>query len=264
MRDASLVIVEQDERGVATITLNRPHRNNAYNAALIAALNNSFARLAETDNLRVVVIRGNGPHFQAGADLSWLREVGQMTPEENLQASYQTANLVRALDAFSVPTIAQIHGACIGGGTGIACACDIVIASEEARFAISEARWGAIASIIFPQLNAAIGTRNVRRYALTCEQFDARKAMQMGLVHEVVSAEQLEQTTEIIINKILSNGPTAVRASKHWIKEAGDRFSEESFHALVKVHADTRQSDEAQEGFSSFLEKRPASWIPKS
>ena len=264
MNDASLVIVEQDERGVAMVTLNRPHKNNAYNADLIAALNTCFTRLATSDDLRVVVIRGNGPHFQAGADLSWLREVGQMTAEENLQASYQTANLVRALDAFSVPTIAQIHGACIGGGTGIACACDIVIASEDARFAISEARWGAIASIIFPQLNAAIGIRNVRRYALTCEQFDARKALQMGLVHQVVTAEQLEQATEIIIDNILKNGPKAVRASKHWIKEAGDRFSEDSFQTLVTVHADTRQSDEAHEGFSSFLDKRLASWVPKS
>ena len=264
MNDEPLVLVEQDGRGVATVTLNRPARNNAYNAELVEALSKTFQRLAKLNALRVVVIRGNGRHFQAGADLTWLREVGRMTPEENLQTSYRTAELVRTLDEFAVPTIAQVHGACIGGGTGIACACDIVIASEDAIFAISEARWGAIASIIFPQLNAAIGVRNVRRYALSCEQFDAHKAMQMGLVHEVVSADALEQTTQSVVDNILNNGPQAIRDSKQWIKKAGDKLTEESFHALVKVHADTRQSDEAAEGFASFSEKRPASWSPRN
>ena len=186
MNDTDLVQLEIDVQGVASVSLNRPEVNNAYNAELVQALTDTFETIARDASVRVVVIRGNGPHFQAGADLKWLREVGEMDEQRNLDTSYRTANLVRQLDAFPVPTIALVHGACIGGGTGIVCACDIVLASEDAIFSISEARWGAIASIIFPQLNAAIGVRNVRRFALKFERFDAKKALQIGLIHELV------------------------------------------------------------------------------
>ena len=264
MNDTALVQLEIDARGVANVNLNRPERNNAYNAELVQALAETFETIGRDAGVRVVVIRGNGPHFQAGADLKWLREVGAMDEQQNLQTSYRTADLVRKLDAFPVPTIALVHGACIGGGTGIVCACDVVLASDDAVFSISEARWGAIASIIFPQLNAAIGVRNVRRYALTCERFDANKAQQIGLVHEVVPTGGLDEAVVQIIESILQNGPKAVSASKHWCKEAGEELTDDLFETLVKVHAECRQSQEAHEGFTSFLEKRTASWAPKT
>ena len=259
-----LVIVDIDARGVATVTLNRPAVNNAYNAEFVAALGDAFSTLSDTPGLRVVVIRGNGPHFQAGADLNWLREVGAMNEQDNLAASTKTASLVRALDDFPLPTIALIHGACIGGGTGIACACDIVLASEDAIFAVSEARWGAIASIIFPHLNAAIGVRNVRRYAITGERFSADKAQEIGLVHEVVPVGELDTHASPIIDNILKCGPDAVSASKFWSQRAGERLDDEMFRSLVEIHANTRQSEQAHEGFTSFIEKRDASWYPPS
>ncbi|MEM7467439.1 MAG: enoyl-CoA hydratase-related protein [Pseudomonadota bacterium] len=257
---ANVVEVSHDDRGVARVSLNRPAVNNAYNAELVSALAETFAELAMNEDLRVVLISGNGPNFQAGADLKWLREIGKMAPDENIATSLRTASLVRDLDAFPIPTIALIHGACIGGGTGIACACDIVLASEDAFFSISEARWGAIASIIFPQLNAAIGVRNVRRFALTCERFDAHKAKDIGLVHEVVPCGALEAKAALIVDNILQNGPMAMKASKHWAKHAGESLNDELFKQLVKVHAETRQTQEALEGFTSFIEKRDASW----
>lgn len=264
MNETALVQLEIDARGVASVNLNRPEVNNAYNAELVLALTDTFETIARDASIRAVVIRGNGPHFQAGADLKWLRAVGEMDEQENLDTSYRTAELVRQLDAFPVPTIALVHGACIGGGTGIICACDIVLASEDAFFSISEARWGAIASIIFPQLNAAIGVRNVRRFALTCERFDARKAHEIGLVHEVVAVGGLDKALEPIVDGILKSGPKAVSASKHWCKEAGESLNDELFDTLVNVHAECRQSEEAKEGFTSFLEKRDASWYRTS
>ena len=257
-----MVLVNIDERGVATVTLNRPKVNNAYNAEFVSALGHTFSSLHDTQGLRMVVIRANGSHFQAGADLKWLREVGAMNEQDNLVTSTKTASLVRSLDDFPFPTMALIHGACIGGGTGIACACDIVLASEDAMFAITEARWGAIASIIFPHLNAAIGVRNVRRYAVTGEKFNARKAQEIGLVHEVVPVGELDACAAPIIENILLCGPNAVSASKFWSQRAGERLDDEMFKDLIAVHAATRQSEEAHEGFSSFIEKREASWYP--
>jgi len=264
MSNDSLVLVDTDSRGVATVTLNRPEVNNAYNAELVQALGDVFDELGKDASVRIVVIRGNGPHFQAGADLKWLRQVGTLNAKENLTTSYRTASLVRTLDEFPVPTIALIHGACIGGGTGIACACDLVIASDDATFAISEARWGAIASIILPQLNAAIGVRNVRRYAITCEKFGAIKAQTMGLVHEIAPLGKLDEVAEPLIDAILKCGPKAVSATKYWSQRAGERLDDEMFDMLVDVHANCRQSEEASEGFASFIEKRDASWyVPK-
>lgn len=262
MSNDELVLVGTDSRGVATVTLNRPQVNNAYNAELVQALGEAFTSLGANASVRAVVIRGNGRNFQAGADLKWLRDVGEMNHEDNLKTSAATANLVRSLDDFPVPTVALIHGACIGGGTGIACACDVVIASDDAVFAISEARWGAIATIIFPQLNAAIGIRNVRRYALTCEKFDAKKAQEIGLVHEVVPKGSLDAAAQPIIEGILKCGPQAVSGSKYWSKRAGETMDDALFETLVEAHANCRQSDEAREGFTSFMEKREAAWYP--
>lgn len=264
VKDNSLVLFDKDARGVATVTLNRPHVNNAYNAELASALGETFSALENDLDIRVVVIRGNGPHFQAGADLNWLRDVGAMNEKDNLATSTRTASLVRALDDFPVPTVALIHGACIGGGTGIACACDIVIASEDAVFAITEARWGALASIIFPHLNAAIGVRNVRRYAITGEKFSASKAREIGLVHEVAPVGELDAIAQPIIENILRCGPEAVKASKYWSKRSGERLDDELFETLIEVHATKRQSEEAREGFTSFIEKRDAAWYDPS
>ena len=163
-----------DARGVATVVLNRPQVNNAYDGDLVTDIHEVLDRLGAHAGLRAVVIRGNGKHFQAGADLTWLDRVGRESPEENVRVSHATGDAVRRLDGVPVPTIALVHGACIGGGTGIIAACDVVVASEDAIFAISESRWGMMAGVIFPQLVQAIGLRQLRRYAITGERLDAR------------------------------------------------------------------------------------------
>lgn len=259
----AVVLCAVDERRIATVTLNRPRVNNAYNAEVVAALIDTFGKLREDESLRAIVIRGNGPHFQAGADLQWLDEIGRMDPAANLETSTRTAAAVRGLNEMPIPVIALVHGACIGGGTGIVAAADVVIASSDAIFAISEARWGVFASIIFPQLNAAIGARQVRRYAVSCERFDAERAREIGLVHEVCAPGELDKAAVPVIDGILRAGPRAVRATKRCVMRCAEQFMhDEQFNELVQLHADVRQSAEAREGFSSFREKREPDWYP--
>lgn len=256
-------LCELDARGVATVTLNRPDVNNAYNGEMLRSLLDTFAALDGESGLRLVILRGHGPHFQAGADLSWLREVSARGPEGNLEASRLTAQVVRGLNEFRVPTLALIHGFCIGGGTGVAAACDVVIAEQSARFAISEARWGLMASIIFPQLNAAIGERQARRYAITCERFDAEEARRIGLVHEICAPGALDVAATPVIEGILMAGPEAVAGTKRGLMDcAGSLMDDTRFEALVASHSVKRQSAEAAEGLRSFGEKRNPAWFP--
>lgn len=260
-----VVLCHVDARGIARVTLNRPDKNNAYNAGLVQALLETFGGLASDPRVRVVVIRGNGRHFQAGADLNWLSDIAAQDEAANLETSRRTALVVRGLNEFPKPTIALIHGACIGGGTGVAAACDVVIATRDASFAISEARWGLFASVIFPQLNAAIGERNVRRYALTCERFDAAEAQRIGLVHVLCEPGELDAAAAPIIESLLIAGPKAVAQTKRDVMRcAGSIMDEGLFAELVASHAAKRQTAEAAEGFASFVEKRDPAWYPKT
>ena len=161
------VLWNLDARGVATVTLNRPEVNNAYNGELIHGLLAAIDALGQAPGLRAVVIEGNGRHFQAGADLKWIDAVRAASRAENVRVSRATAEAVQRLNLAPVPTIALVHGACFGGGTGLVAACDVAIAADNATFSIAEVRWGLTAAIIIPQLNDAIGVRQMRRYALT-------------------------------------------------------------------------------------------------
>lgn len=259
------VLWSRDDRGVATVTINRPERNNAYNGALIQGLHDAMDALGAETGLRAVVIKGNGRHFQAGADLIWLNETRQGTPRQNIDASRDTTMAIDRLNRLGVVTIALVHGFCVGGGTGLAAACDIVIATEDAKFAISEARWGVTAAVIVPHLVDAIGARQVRRYALTCERFDASTAKALGLVHEVVATDQLEAKSEEILSALLECAPDAIAQTKQLAIDysQGDIKGAE-LERLIESHSNKRQSDEAGEGLASFAEKRPAAWSPNS
>lgn len=256
------VLWSVDERGVARVTLNRPEVYNAYNGELIAALLKGYDTLAG-QKLRALVISGKGKNFIAGADINWLNAVRQSSPQENLRASRMTAEAVQRLNLLPVPTVALVQGACYGGGTGIIAACDVVIAADNAHFSIAEVKIGVAGTIIIPQLNDAISLRQVRRYALTGERFDAQEARRIGLVHEVVPLGDLEAAGERIVGHLLANGPEAVSATKVWaLKSAWSHLDEQQFNALVEAHSAKRQSDEAAEGFAAFLGKRPARWVP--
>jgi methylglutaconyl-CoA hydratase len=255
-----------DSRGVGSVIINRPSRNNAYNGDLIQGLHDAMDALGKETNLRAVVIRGNGNHFQAGADLIWLNETRNGSPRENLDASRATIGAIDRLNHLGVVTIALVHGFCVGGGTGLISACDVVIASEDARFAISEARWGVTAAVIVPHLVDTIGARQVRRYALTCERFDAQTARQLGLVHEVVATPaDLEAKGEEILAALLECAPVAIAETKALALQCSHgSMGGGELETLIESHSAKRQSAEAGEGLASFAEKRPASWSPNA
>jgi methylglutaconyl-CoA hydratase len=254
-----------DRRGVATVTLNRPAVNNAYNGDLLQGLHDAMDALGRETGLRIVVLKGNGKHFQAGADLAWINGVAAQGPKENEAASRLTAEAIRRLDTCPVPTLALIQGGCFGGGTGIAAACDIVVAGEDAIFSISETRWGLMAGIILPHLCRSMGVRQVRRYALTGERFDAKQARRIGFVHEVCPTGGLDDAGNKIVEAVLMNAPGATTATKLRTLASARAFIDDGeMRDLIEEHARARQQAEAKEGLLSFKEKRKPSWYPGS
>lgn len=259
----SPVLWQLDARGVATVTLNRPKVNNAYNADLVQGVLDAMDALGGEATLRVVVLRGNGKHFQAGADLTWLQAVAGQAASENIVASRATAEAVHRLNNLPVPTVALVQGGCFGGGTGIIAACDVVLAADNALFSIAETRWGLMAGIIIPQLNDAMGVRQVRRYALTGERFGAEEARRIGLVHEVIPLGELEAAGARVVDQLLQNAPEANAQTKAVaIEHAWGNVTAQGFNRLIEQHAAKRRSTEAAEGLASFREKRAASWYP--
>jgi methylglutaconyl-CoA hydratase len=258
---ASIVLTSIDQRGVATVTLNRPEVHNAYDGALIDALSAAVAALAADRRVRLLVLRANGKHFQAGADLAWLQEVAGFALEDNVAFPRRTTLAMRALNAFPRPTLALVHGACFGGGVGMVASCDVAIATESASFALTEVRWGVIPAPIIPQLCAAMGVRNLRRYGVTGERFDASEAKRIGLVHEVCPDDALDRAAAPIIHAILKSAPDAVRDAKRLVlAHAGLDLTEQQIEALAVQAAVKRASAEAADGLASFLDRRDPPW----
>ena len=260
---ANPVLWDLDARGVATVTLNRPEVNNAYDAGLIQGVLSAMDELGRRPSLRVLVLKGNGRHFQAGADLKWINAVRPRSPAENEAVSRATFEAVQRLNRLPIPTVALVQGGCFGGGTGIISACDLVIAADNALFSITEVRWGLTAAIIIPQLCDAIGVRQVRRYALTGERFGAEEARRIGLVHEVVLLAELPTAGANVVEQLLANAPAALAETKQLAMESsfgGMAVDDAAYARLVKMHAATRQTEEAAEGLASFAEKRAAKW----
>ena len=257
------VLWDLDARGVATVTFNRPEVNNAYDSGLIHGVLAAMEKLGKEPSLRVLMLRGNGRHFQAGADLKWINGVRPKSVEENEAVSQATFEAVQRLNRLPIPTVALVQGGCFGGGTGIISACDVVIAADDALFSITEVRWGLTAAIIIPQLCDAIGVRQVRRYALTGERFGAAEACRIGLVHEVVPPTQLEAAGAKIVTHLLANAPEALAETKRLAMESsfgGMEVDDAAYQRLVKMHSAKRQTKEASEGLASFAEKRAANW----
>jgi methylglutaconyl-CoA hydratase len=256
-----VVLSDVDARGVATVTLNRPDRFNAYNLALLEGTISALEELAANPSVRVVVIAGAGKHFQAGADLAWLKEIAAYPPDENRRMSEVTTQAVRGLNEFPHPTVALVQGACFGGGVGIACCCDVVLASDDASFGITEVRVGVLPSPITLNLFAALGLRQARRYALTGERFDAAEALRIGLVHEVLPRDQLRPRADAIVEEILKGGPQAIAATKaDLLKVSRTAMDDALLDAQADAAAARRASDEAREGLAAFADKRPPKW----
>lgn len=261
MPDNDTVLCAIDGRGVASVMLNRPSVGNAYDDVLIDALIETFANLGREAGVRCVVLRGAGRHFQAGADLTFLRRLGSVPAEKNLDFSRRTMAAIDGLRHFPHPTVAVIRGGCFGGGIGIAAACDIAIAAEDAVFAISEVRWGITAAPILPLLVDRLGARALGRLALTGERFTAVEARRIGLVHEIASADALEDAAGRIVDDLLMAGPEAAAMTKSLIGEAVDTPDTAGFRErIAREGAARRRLPEAAEGLASFAEKRRPVW----
>ncbi len=247
MTDAP-VVCTTDRRGVATVTLNRPAVGNAFDGAMLAALAASFGRFATDDGVRCVVLRGAGRHFSSGADMR-AAQAGE-APEPMA--------VLRAIDNLPKPTIALVHGACVGGGVAWAAACDIAIADETAFFSIPEVRLGMAAQPMLPLFVRALGARGLRRYALTGERFGADTALRLGLVHELCPAGGLDDAAAPVIDALLQGAPGAGAEIKRVIADCV--AGEADTAALEAGFAAMRDGDEAREGRAAFLEKRKPVW----
>ncbi len=252
---------EIDAQGCAILRLNNPEQHNAFDDRLIAGLTAELIRLREDHRVRLVVLAANGKSFSAGADLNWMRRVGDYTLDENVQDALGLAELMRTLNELPKPTIALVHGAAYGGGVGLVAACDIAIGSERASFCLSEVKLGLIPAVISPYVLAAIGERAARRYFLTAERFTAEEALRIGLLHQLVPAEQLEQTCADLCRQLLQNGPHALDEAKELIREVVNRPIDENLIEMTAERiAAIRATDEGREGLNAFLQKRKPYW----
>ena len=253
------VLLQTDARGVATLTLNRADKHNAFDDAIIAELTDKLKLLDADAGVRVVVLTGAGKTFSAGGDLNWMRSMASFSEKENVDDALKLAELMETLDTLHKPTIARVNGPAYGGGVGLVACCDIAIANESAKFALTEVRLGLIPAVISPYVIAAIGAREARRYFLTAEVIEAKQAYDMGLVHEVVTPDILDETIGIIVTALLKGGPKAILTAKAFIAEqAGDRRALRK--KTAEIIAKLRVSPEGQEGLTAFLEKRSPSW----
>jgi methylglutaconyl-CoA hydratase len=245
---------------VAEVRLNRPDVRNAFNAELIAALTKAFKELAEDDGVRAIVLSGEGKVFCGGADISWMRASLDLSYDENVADAKAMSDMFRAIDRCPKPVIGKVHGAALGGGAGLAAVCDIVVSSADAVFGFTEVKLGIIPAVISPFVLSKIGASNARALFLTGERFDAKRALHIGLVHEVVVADTLDVCIERITTEIASAGPSAVAAAKALIPRVRAATYEESRDITAEAIARQRTTDEGQEGLRAFLERRKAAW----
>jgi methylglutaconyl-CoA hydratase len=248
---------------VARVTLARPAVHNAFNASLIAELRTTFAGLAreEPSKLRAVVLAGDGPSFCAGADIDWMRAAMALDVEGNEQDAMAMAEMFETIDTCPVPVVARVQGAALGGGMGLCAVADVVIAEAGTRFGFTETRLGILPAVISPFVIAKIGETNARALFPGGRRFDAFRAQRIGLVHEVVEGDEaLDRAVDAAVGDVLASGPTAARAAKAIVREVRGLGHGASKWHTARVIARQRVSEEAQEGFRAFSEKRPPAW----
>lgn len=261
--ETNLVVIDGDERGMVTLTINRPARRNAFNAEVIAALNQALETLEGADGVRVVFVRGEGDHFSAGADLDWMAEAITLSESDNRLDAMAMATMLKRLYDLPCLTVALVEGSAFGGGAGLVAACDMAIATADAKFAFSEVKLGLTPATISPYVVTAIGPRKARSLFATGRVFDAAYALQVGLVDEVVEGgPELVEAKDRIAEDIRACAPEAVNEAKKLVEHIIGRHLD---HALMeetaKRIAARRVSDEGQEGVRAFLDRRKPSWL---
>ena len=258
------LVVSTRSPGVAQITMNRPAVFNAFDEAMIAELDDAFARLIADASVRVIVLAGAGKHFSAGADLQWMQRASQASREWNLADARKFAGMLARIESAPKPTVARVQGAALGGGVGLTAACDIAIAADNASFSVSEAKFGILPSVIGPYVTNAVGKRQAKRLALTTERVGAADALAMGLVQRVASLDTLDAAVDETVAQLLAGGPGAQREIKALFAqlEVGP-ITPDVVELTAQTISRVRGTQEAREGFDAFLSKRPATWIPK-
>ena len=253
-------IIFSEDRRIARIVLNRPEVHNAFNSTMITELDDAFEKIKADKSIRVVVLTGKGKSFCAGADINWMREIIHYSYEQNLKESLQLAQVLHKIYILPKATIAMVKGTAIGGGNGFLSACDIAVASEEAKFGLSEVKIGLVPAAISPYVIRRIGESKAREYFLTGKRISAQKALEIGLINEVVPPEELEKAVDEITNLLLSSGQEAIAACKELIQKIPEMSFEEVKDFTARMIANLRISKEGQEGMAAFLEKRKPKW----
>ncbi len=259
---SNLVLLDASPDGIATVTINRPARKNAFNEEVIAALTQVFETLEGADGVRVVFLRGAGGSFSAGADLEWMRDAIGWSEADNRDDAMKMAEMLKRLYDLPALTVALVEGAAFGGGAGLVAACDLSVATADARFAFSEVKLGLIAATIGPYVVAAIGPRKARSLFATGRVFDAAFAQQIGLVDEVVAdREGLQGAMERIADEMTACAPHAVAQSKKLVEHiVGRHIDRALMEETARRIAAKRVSEEGQEGVRAFLERRKPGW----
>ena len=256
----STIKYEKDGR-IGRVTFNRPEIHNAFNGTVISEMTDVFARIAKDDDLRLVLLTGEGKSFCAGADLNWMRGVVKQSFEENLAESNALADLFYAIYSCPRPVIGRINGAAIGGGTGFVAVCDIAIAARSARFSFSEVKIGVVPACIGPYVVKKMGEGKARELFITGERMNGDRAYEVGLVNRVVDDDQLDQAVNDLTKSVLSSGPEAVSMAKRLVSTVPDMTPEEFKPFTAEMIAKLRVSDEGQEGMDAFLNKRKPNWV---
>lgn len=261
---SSSVLSAIDARGVATVTLNRPDKHNAFDVPMINLLRETLESLASNSTVRVVVLTGAGSTFCSGADLSAMRALIGASEEDNLRDALHLTGLLATLNSLPKPTIARVNGNAFGGAVGLIACCDMAVALPSVRLGLTEVRLGIVPAAISPYVVTAIGVRQARRYFQTAELIGAEDARRLGLINEISAPGALDGTVGSLVESLLKGGPQAQRETKELIREvAGSDGSPDGTlqRSTAQRLARLRVSDEGQEGMGAFLEKRPAGWI---
>ncbi len=257
-----VLLIQRDESGVVTLTLNRPEVHNAFNPALIDRLIDVFETL-HANPPRVVILTGLGHAFSAGADLGWMQEMVEATEADNRADAKRLARLFRLLDEMPCPTIARVNGHAFGGGVGLIACCDLAIASEKAQLGLTEVRLGLSPATIAPFVVAKIGTKHARRLMLTGERFDGAMGMRFGLITDTTPIDQLDGHIDDLVQLLLAGSPSAQAHTKSIIRLVSQRLDNEQVdEQTARLIAELRISAEGQEGLRAFLEKRHPHWHP--
>ena len=262
MKDSGAILVESHD-GLACVTLNRPHRRNAFDASMVDKLCEAFDLLAQDPSVRTIVLAGTGSAFCAGADLNWMGSEGTVSISEAQKDADRLMKMFRAIDECPCPVIGRIHGAAFGGGVGLMAVCDIAVAVEDASFALSEVRLGLVPAVIAPFLLRKTGESFLRRFCLTGELFSASAAQQCGLVHDVIGRDKLDSRVDELVQMILRLAPQATRDTKALLRRLLTLSEDERWTACIEANASARVSAEGQEGLRAFVEKRSPGWAER-